>query len=96
MSFGWRLDRLPHSFRIELIQQRLELWLQAMDGNLGAWLTLHLLTRNRFTLHDGPLSVRRAYTLAEVRALLAEAGLRPVWEIVGIAGHRWAIAAVRG
>jgi len=65
-------------------------------GWLGAWLTLHLLTRNRFTLHDGPLSVRRAYTLAEVRALLAEAGLRPVWEIVGIAGHRWAIAAVRG
>ncbi len=63
-------------------------------GWLGARLILHVLSRNRFTIHDGPLSVRRAYTRPEARALLAEAGLRPVREIVGIAGHRWAIAAV--
>jgi SAM-dependent methyltransferase len=62
---------------------------------LGAWLVLHALTRNRFTLHDGPLSVRRAYTLAEMRDLLAAAGLRPISEVRGFAGHRWAIAAVR-
>jgi ubiquinone/menaquinone biosynthesis C-methylase UbiE len=61
---------------------------------LGAWLLLHAMTRNRFTLHDGPLSVRRAYTRPEARALLAEAGLRPVTEVVGLLGHRWAIAAV--
>jgi ubiquinone/menaquinone biosynthesis C-methylase UbiE len=61
---------------------------------IGAWLVLHAMTRNPFTLHDGPLSVRRAYTRPEARALLAEAGLRPVLETVGLAGHRWAIAAV--
>jgi ubiquinone/menaquinone biosynthesis C-methylase UbiE len=61
---------------------------------LGAWVVLHLLTRNPYTLHDGVLSVRRAYTRAEVRELLRDAGLRPVREIGGFAGHRWAIAAV--
>lgn len=61
---------------------------------VGAWLSLHLITRNRFTLHDGPLSVRRAYTVAEGRALLTQAGLRVVHQEVGFAGHRWAIAAV--
>jgi ubiquinone/menaquinone biosynthesis C-methylase UbiE len=61
---------------------------------LGAWLLLHAMTRNRFTLHDGPLSVRRAYTLPEARELLGEAGLRPILETTGIAGHRWVIAAV--
>lgn len=63
-------------------------------GWLGAWLILHAITRNRFTLHDGPLSVRRAYRRHEARDLLASAGLRPVREEVGIAAHRWAIAAV--
>lgn len=61
---------------------------------LGAWLVLHTLTRNPWTLHDGVLSVRRAWTLAEASALLREAGLRPVHTIVGLAGHRWAIGAM--
>lgn len=61
---------------------------------LGAWLVLHAMTRNAFTLHDGPLSVRRAYTLGEMRGLLESAGLRPVTEFRGFASHRWAIAAV--
>jgi len=61
---------------------------------LGAWLVLHALTRNGYTLHDGPLSVRRSYTRAEMHGLLADAGLRPVAETTGVAGHRWAIAAV--
>ena len=57
---------------------------------LGAATIATLLTR-----HDAPLSVRRAYTLAEMGGLLADAGLRPVAEVGGIAGHRFAIAAVR-
>lgn len=61
---------------------------------LGAWLVLHAMTGNRFTLHDGPLSVRRAYTRAEVGRLLERADLRPVAWHVGLAGHRWAVAAV--
>ena len=64
-------------------------------GWLGAWLLLHALTRNRFTLHDGPLSVRRAYTVGEARQLLAQGGLRVVHEQTGFVGHRWALAAVR-
>ena len=62
---------------------------------LGAWLVLHAMTRNPYTLHDGPLSVRRAFTPAEARQLVDEAGLRIVAEDAGFAGHRWAIAAVR-
>jgi ubiquinone/menaquinone biosynthesis C-methylase UbiE len=61
---------------------------------LGAWLVLHALTRNAYTLHDGPLSVRRAFTRAEMRGLLDSAGLRPIAEVHGFAAHRWAIAAV--
>jgi ubiquinone/menaquinone biosynthesis C-methylase UbiE len=60
---------------------------------LGAKALTTVLTRNAFTRHDGPMSVRRAYTRAEVRALLAAADLRPVADIGGLAGHRFAIAA---
>ena len=61
---------------------------------IGARALLPLMTRNRFTRHDGPLSVRRAYTRMELRALLAGAALRPVAEVGAFAGHRVAIAAV--
>ncbi len=37
------------------------------------------LSRGRYTRHDGVLSARRAYTLAELDGLAAEAGLRAVW-----------------
>lgn len=42
-------------------------------GWLLARAAFPLFTRNRFTLHDGPLSVRRAYSPVEVRALALEA-----------------------
>jgi len=61
---------------------------------LGARVLLGVATRNRYTRHDGPLSVQRAYTRMELRALLAGAALRPVAEIGAFAGHRVAIAAV--
>ncbi|HEY3334779.1 MAG TPA: methyltransferase domain-containing protein [Candidatus Limnocylindrales bacterium] len=61
---------------------------------LGARLLVGVTTRNRYTRHDGPLSVRRAYTRMELRALLASAALRPVAEVGAFAGHRVAIAAV--
>jgi ubiquinone/menaquinone biosynthesis C-methylase UbiE len=62
---------------------------------LGAWLVGHVLTANRLTRADAPTSVRRAYTRAEMTALLARAGLRPIALVTGFAGHRYAIAAVR-
>ena len=60
---------------------------------LGGWLLVHAIARSRYTRHDGPLSVRRAYTVAELGDLLAEAGLTPVATARGFAGHRVAIAA---
>jgi ubiquinone/menaquinone biosynthesis C-methylase UbiE len=63
---------------------------------VGAWLVLHALTRNPWTLHDGVLSVRRAWTLAEATALAETAGLRTVHTATAFAGHRWALAAVPG
>ena len=62
---------------------------------IGAWLIAHLMTGNRYTRHDGPLSVLRAYRRRETRELLAEAGLRPVGEFGGVMWHRYAIAAIR-
>jgi ubiquinone/menaquinone biosynthesis C-methylase UbiE len=62
---------------------------------LGAWLMGHLLTGNRYTRHDAPLSVRRAYHPGEVTAMLAAAELAPVRVIRGFMRHRYAIAAVR-
>ena len=63
-------------------------------GWVGAWLMGHLLTRNRYSRLDGPLSVQRAYRAEEVAAMLREAGLRPVRILRGAFGQRYAIAAV--
>jgi len=63
---------------------------------LGARLVLRAMTRNRWTLDDAPLSVRRAWTRKESTVLLGEAGLEPVFQSAGLAGHRWVIAAVPG
>jgi ubiquinone/menaquinone biosynthesis C-methylase UbiE len=62
---------------------------------VGAWLLGHVLTRNRFTRHDAPLSVRRAYSVAELTALLAAAGLRVERRFDGVLGHRVALVARR-
>jgi ubiquinone/menaquinone biosynthesis C-methylase UbiE len=42
----------------------------------ASWAASRLTTRNRLTRHDAPLSVRRAYTPAELRTLLDEAGVQ--------------------
>jgi SAM-dependent methyltransferase len=60
---------------------------------IGGWLLVHAIATSRYTRHDGPLSVRRAYSRTELVALLAVAGLSPVAEFRGFAGHRVAIAA---
>ncbi len=60
---------------------------------IGGWLIIHATARSRFTRHDGPLSVRRAYSRGELLELVDAAGLTPVRTVVGFAGHRVAIAA---
>jgi ubiquinone/menaquinone biosynthesis C-methylase UbiE len=61
---------------------------------IGAQTLFRVFTRNPFTRHDGPLSVRRAYRAAEARALAVEAGLRVIGEERLPLGFRWAIVAV--
>ncbi len=51
-------------------------------------------TGNRYTRHDAPLSVRRAYTAAELRGLMADAGLRPARTLQGFLGHRYVVTAL--
>jgi ubiquinone/menaquinone biosynthesis C-methylase UbiE len=63
-------------------------------GWVGAWLIGHLLTGNRLTRHDAPLSVRRAYRATEMAAMLRSVGLMPVKTVRGAFGQRYAIAAV--
>lgn len=63
-------------------------------GLVGAWLVGHLLTRNRLTRHDAPVSVRRAYRADEMAAMLRAAGLLPVRTSRGAFGQRYAIAAL--
>jgi len=53
----------------------------------------HAIGTSRYTRHDGPLSVRRAYSRRELRDMVAAAGLAPVAEFAGFAGHRVSIAA---
>ena len=61
---------------------------------LGAWLLSHVATRNRYTRADAPMSVRRAYTVAELTSLIAAAGLRVgVSTVGGPFGHRVALTA---
>lgn len=61
---------------------------------LAAWVLSHVATRNRYTRHDAPLSVRRAYTVAELTALIAAAGLRVQASTVGGPfGHRVVLTA---
>jgi SAM-dependent methyltransferase len=62
---------------------------------LGAWLLLHVATRNPLTRNDGPLSVRRSYLLSEAVRLVEGEGLVVVHRRRGFLGHRWAVAAVR-
>lgn len=44
-------------------------------GYAGVWLATRTVARNRVTRHDGPLSIQRAYTPAELRRLTVAAGL---------------------
>ena len=59
---------------------------------LGAWLLVHVFTRNSFTRNDAPLSVRRAYKLPELERLALRAGLAVSARYRGPFDHRWALA----
>ena len=60
---------------------------------LGAWLLARTIARSTYTRHDAPMSVRRAYTRAEMADLIREADATPIASFRGFARHRYAIAA---
>jgi SAM-dependent methyltransferase len=49
---------------------------RSWPGYAGAWIFGHMLSRNRLTRHDAPLSVRRAYSAREALTLARWAGWR--------------------
>ena len=58
------------------------------------WITLFTLFANRYVKTDGPLSVRRGFTVPEVEALAGRAGLE--WLRVRVHfGHRFTLAGER-
>ena len=58
-------------------------------GYAAAWLAARLTTRNRLTRNDAPLSVRRAYTPAELAELLRRAGIDGRDDLDASAGSAW-------
>jgi ubiquinone/menaquinone biosynthesis C-methylase UbiE len=61
---------------------------------LGAWMLTRVATRNRYTRHDAPLSVRRSFLPAEVAQIAARAGLIETARFRDLFRHRFAIAFV--
>lgn len=66
--------------------------LRSHVGLFGAWAMSRLLTSNRLTRHDAPLSVRRAFRSTELATLLAGAALQPIWWRT-VPGYRAVVAA---
>ena len=60
----------------------------------SAWLLTRLATRNEYTRHDAPLSVRRAYTEKDVVQMAQQAGLRPVARYATRPAFRYALVFV--
>jgi SAM-dependent methyltransferase len=58
---------------------------------LAAWLLSRLGTGNRYTRHDAPLSVRRAYTADELGRLATTVGLAETARFRDRLGHRYAL-----
>jgi hypothetical protein len=58
------------------------------------WIRFFTLWANRWTRFDGPLSVKRGFTVPEVDALARRAGLYWLWTKVHF-GHRFTLAGER-
>ena len=66
------IDRVAHSAFV--VNDIVRSW----AAYAGAWLDTRLLTRNRLSRHDGPVSVLRSFTAGELREMAAAAGIRNV------------------
>lgn len=63
---------------------------------LGAHLLTLLATGNRYTRHDAPLSVRRAYRRSELSAMAGSVGLAHRATLRTLPGYRYAMVFERG
>lgn len=61
---------------------------------VGAWLLSRLATRNAYTRHDAPLSVRRAYAASELVELAGTVGLRHLRTYRARPPYRYALVFV--
>lgn len=61
---------------------------------IGASVFSRIATANRYTRHDAPLSVRRAYTPDELSAMAGSVGLREEARLSAAFGHRYALVLV--
>ncbi len=82
------LRRLAAAARTAVIVSDLE---RSPLALAGVWVATRVLSRNRMTRHDGPLSVRRAFQTEELVQLGVRAGLnvkrcyrRPLFRIVAV------------
>jgi len=82
------LRRLAEAARTAVIVSDLE---RSPLALAGVWVATRLLSRNRMTRHDGPLSVRRAFQPEELVKLGVRAGLRvkrcyrrPLFRVVAV------------
>jgi 2-polyprenyl-3-methyl-5-hydroxy-6-metoxy-1,4-benzoquinol methylase len=48
---------------------------RSLAGYVPAWVMCRVLSRSRIVHHDGPVSVRAAWTMEELRGMAAEAGM---------------------
>lgn len=60
---------------------------RAWHAYAAARVLARVVTRNKLTRYDGPVSVLRAYTRSEMVGLADQAGLRPLWR-GGMLGYR--------
>ena len=75
----------PEGVRLLVTLDRIGRWgfiindlLRSWHGYGLTWLAMHLFCRGRLVRHDGPLSIRRAYTLPELREMVKAAGIQGV------------------
>ena len=86
-----RLRSMARACRLAVVINDLD---RARRWWLAAWLMTRLATTNRYTRHDAPLSVRRAYTPDEVADMGGAAGLREALRLKGPLGHRYTLVLV--
>jgi 2-polyprenyl-3-methyl-5-hydroxy-6-metoxy-1,4-benzoquinol methylase len=90
MSLGQARQVLPHMARMSRLGFIINDVYRSKGAWYMAWVLTHFTTTNRLTRHDGPTSVYRAYTPAELRRLSRETGVplsihqHPFWRVAAV------------